>query len=191
MNKYKTILDEIAKIVGVEIQQSENQKVEFAKATLKDGTTILFEGELAEGIDILVSTPDGDVPAPDGVHTLEDGTEVETAGGKVVKITAPKAEEVEQPEAEQPVQQNDELIARIDTLESIVKELADKVNGQTEVQQKIQKVLQKLSEEPINEPVTKTEQVNNSTQTNHPVEQYFKGNEAKQLGIVFKAINKK
>jgi hypothetical protein len=61
----------------------------FIEAKLKDGTIVKVEGEgLAEGAAVKVVTedmPDG-IAAPDGVHSLEDGTEVETKDGLIVSV---------------------------------------------------------------------------------------------------------
>lgn len=65
----------------------------FAEATLKDGTVIKWEGELAEGVAVMAITADGEVPAPDGNHQLEDGTIVTTVGGLVTEIEAPQSED--------------------------------------------------------------------------------------------------
>lgn len=65
----------------------------FGEATLVDGTIVKWEGELSEGSALLVVSPEGDVSAPDGVHELEDGTVIETAGGLVLSIKAVGSEE--------------------------------------------------------------------------------------------------
>ena len=61
----------------------------FVEAKLKDGTIVKVEGEgLAEGAAVKVITedmPDG-IPAPDGIHMLEDGTEIETKEGLIVSV---------------------------------------------------------------------------------------------------------
>ena len=61
----------------------------FVEAKLKDGTIVKVEGEgLAEGAAVKVITedmPDG-IAAPDGVHMLEDGTEIETKEGLIVSV---------------------------------------------------------------------------------------------------------
>ena len=61
----------------------------FVEAKLKDGTVVKVEGDsLAEGAAVKVITeemPDG-IAAPDGVHMLEDGTEIETNGGMIVSV---------------------------------------------------------------------------------------------------------
>jgi len=65
----------------------------FVEAKLKDGTVVKVEGDsLAEGAAVKVVTeemPDG-IAAPDGVHMLEDGTEIETNGGMIVSVKSPE-----------------------------------------------------------------------------------------------------
>lgn len=69
----------------------------FVEAKLKDGTIVKVEGEgLAEGAAVKVVTedmPDG-IPAPDGVHMLDDGTEVETKDGLIVSVKSPESMEI-------------------------------------------------------------------------------------------------
>ena len=80
-----------------EIEVSEGKitavKELFVEAKLKDGTVVKVEGDgLAEGAAVKVVTadmPDG-IAAPDGVHTLEDGTEVETKDGLIVSVKTPE-----------------------------------------------------------------------------------------------------
>ena len=66
----------------------------FGEAILVDGTIVKWEGDLVEGAALVVVLPEGEVAAPDGMHELEDGTIIETAGGLVVSIQA-VGEEVE------------------------------------------------------------------------------------------------
>ena len=66
----------------------------FLDAKLADGTQIKVEGDaLAEGAKVVVVTEQGEIPAPDAVHELEDGTKVETKDGGVVRIEEAKSEE--------------------------------------------------------------------------------------------------
>ena len=65
----------------------------FGEATLADGTVIKWEGELATGVAVMAITADGEVPAPDGEHQLEDGTIVTTVGGLVTEIESPQPED--------------------------------------------------------------------------------------------------
>ena len=68
----------------------------FVDAKLVDGTQIKVEGEgLMEGAKVVVVTAEGEIPAPDGVHELEDGTKVETKEGVIARIEEKEAPEVE------------------------------------------------------------------------------------------------
>ena len=59
----------------------------FIDAKLIDGTEIKVEGEsLVQGAKVLVKTAEGEIPAPDGTHELEDGTKVRTVGGVIEQI---------------------------------------------------------------------------------------------------------
>jgi hypothetical protein len=74
----------------------------FLDAKLVDGTVVKVEGDgLAEGAKVVVVTADAEIPAPDGVHELEDGTKIETKDGIIAKIEeiAADVEEGETPEA--------------------------------------------------------------------------------------------
>ena len=72
----------------------------FVDAKLVDGTQIKVEGDsLMEGAKVVVVTAEGEIPAPDGVHELEDGTKVETKEGVIARIEE-KVEEAEGPEVE-------------------------------------------------------------------------------------------
>ena len=68
----------------------------FVDAKLVDGTQIKVEGDrLMEGAKVVVVTAEGEIPAPDGVHELEDGTKVETKEGVIARIEEKEGPEVE------------------------------------------------------------------------------------------------
>lgn len=81
-----------------EVEETVEQK--FEEATLVDGTIVKWEGELAEGVALVVVMPEGEVAAPDGIHELSDGTVVETAGGLVVNIEAIDAQKEDEKDEE-------------------------------------------------------------------------------------------
>lgn len=59
----------------------------FIDAKLVDGTEIKVEGDsLAQGAKVVVKTAEGEIPAPDGVHELADGTKVRTVNGIIEQI---------------------------------------------------------------------------------------------------------
>lgn len=86
----------------IEVQDGTIKAVKqiFVDAKLVDGTPIKVEGEsLMEGAKVVVVTAEGEIPAPDGVHELEDGTKVETKEGVIARIEE-KVMEPEKPEIE-------------------------------------------------------------------------------------------
>jgi hypothetical protein len=85
----------------IEVSNSEISVVKeiFIDAKLKDGTVVKVLGEaLVAGAKIVVVKDGMEVPAPDAVHELEDGTKVETKGGVISNVE--KAGEVEEVEAQ-------------------------------------------------------------------------------------------
>jgi hypothetical protein len=85
---------ELKKFVFGEGEQAPNdeapaqeEKKKMGTATLEDGTVIQWEGELATGVAVEVLTEEGEaVPAPDGRHSVSDGTIVITENGIVTEI---------------------------------------------------------------------------------------------------------
>lgn len=89
-----------------ELEVAESQIVSvkeiFVDAKLVDGTAIKVSGDgLVEGAKVSVVTEEGEIPAPDGIHELEDGTKVETKEGIIAKIEE-AVKEAEAPEMEEP-----------------------------------------------------------------------------------------
>lgn len=74
---------------------------EFTEATLADGTTISYEGELAEGTAVMVISQEGEAPIPDGEYELEDGATFTTKSG-VVETYTPAEETPEGEEGKAP-----------------------------------------------------------------------------------------
>ena len=100
-NKITKVSDEFERVVlengsyrlvenfNIEVSNGEIVAVKeiFLDATLADGTVIKVEGDsLVEGAKVVVVTEDAEIPAPDGVHELEDGTKVETKDGIIAKV---------------------------------------------------------------------------------------------------------
>ena len=112
----------------------------FVEAKLKDGTIVKVEGEgLAEGAAVKVITedmPDG-IAAPDGVHMLEDGSEIETKEGLIVSIKEAikegdaevKASEDEMPEDIEDIDGGDPIqIELMEMLKDFMKKMAEKMS---------------------------------------------------------------
>ena len=81
----------------VEVVNGEIKSVKeiFIDAKLADGTVVKVEGDtLLEGAKVVVVTEDAEIPAPDGVHELEDGSKIETKDGIIVKVEEMLEEEL-------------------------------------------------------------------------------------------------
>jgi hypothetical protein len=76
--------------LGEEIKMRFNDEpapIQFGELTLVDGTIIKYEGDApAIGSALIVVTPEGEVPAPDGVHETDSGLLIQTEGGVITEI---------------------------------------------------------------------------------------------------------
>lgn len=100
MNKPKLTAKEAIMQIGNLLKLDFAKVEKFESAKLKDGTEIMWDGDLSEGAALMVVAADGNqMPAPDATHELEDGTMVTTVGGLVTAIEGPSViSEVETPE---------------------------------------------------------------------------------------------
>ena len=58
----------------------------FVDAKLEDGTQIKIEGDVIDlGAKVSVVQGDAEVPAPDGVHTLDNGDKITTVDGVITR----------------------------------------------------------------------------------------------------------
>jgi preprotein translocase subunit YajC len=108
MNKNKITAKEALMQIGKLLKMDFAKIEKFKSAKLADGTEVMWEGDLTEGAAIMVVSEDGNqMPAPDAVHELEDGTKVTTVGGLVTAIEGKEKEEVE-------VEMADDSMAKIE-----------------------------------------------------------------------------
>lgn len=128
---------------------------QFAEVAAKDGSTLVYDGELAEGVAVFVVTSEGNKPVEDGVVELADGTILECAGGVVTKITQmavkpeeKKPEEMEglTPDVEKAIADyvskvKDELQAQIDELKSMMGEYSKA----PDINEKVDKAIEDLN----------------------------------------------
>jgi len=130
---YKLKLNQVREILGMEV------KLESAK--LQDGVTVVEYEKLEPGMPVFVVSEDGSTktPAPEGYHTLEDGTVIKVdAQGVIAEITTEEAEatEDEAPVADEAVVEvaGEEVIEepKIDVAmeESIIEKVTEKVAEQ-------------------------------------------------------------
>jgi hypothetical protein len=68
------------------------RKLNFATATLQDGTIVYYDGELSVGTAIFIDEAMTE-PAPDADHVAEDGTIITTVDGVVTEIKPVEVEE--------------------------------------------------------------------------------------------------
>lgn len=121
MSNSKSAIQEIKSLM-VQFGFLKNEETEIVKeifldAKLVDGTAIKVSGEgLVEGAKVVVITEEGEIPAPDGVHELEDGTKVETKEGIIAKIE----EMLEEPEMEKPKAEVEIEVSKEEKMESEV-----------------------------------------------------------------------
>lgn len=110
MNLYQSKLNQIKIALGMDVK--------MVDAVLKDGVTKVSAETLEPGSKIYVVAEDGTkAPAPEGIHQLEDGTEVYVdANGTITQVELPE-QEVEVEAAETPA----EIPAGEDTAEQPTK----------------------------------------------------------------------
>lgn len=123
----------------------------FLDAKLADGTQIKVEGDsLVEGAKVVVVTEQGEVPAPDAVHELEDGSKVETKDGVIVKIEAPMMEEESEKVVEAPASDVGvpEQIELMDMLKEFIKKMSDKMASMEEKMSSVEQNFEAFKKEP-------------------------------------------
>lgn len=136
---------------NIEVKGGEIKSVKqiFVSAKLIDGTEIKVEGDgLVEGAKVVVVTPDAEVPAPDGVHELEDGSKVETKDGLIVSVEEKLEEEGEgepMPEGEPKAEVKPEEPIEVEMLEMLkdfVKKMSEKMSN---IEEKVAEVESQFS----------------------------------------------
>jgi hypothetical protein len=126
----------------------ETVKEVFLDAKLADGTAIKVEGDsLVEGAKVVVVTPDAEIPAPDAVHELEDGTKIETKDGIIVAIQQPGAEGVN-PEVEVEVPAMGMSKEMMDMLKEFVSKMGEKMAQMESNYSKLQNEFNSFKKEP-------------------------------------------
>lgn len=106
MNFYKNKLNQIRVMLGMDVKMVES--------VLEDGVTKVETESLEPGFELFVVSEEGEkAPAPEGTHTLEDGTKVTVdAEGKITlveKAEEPKVEVEVEAAAEEEVKVEEEV----------------------------------------------------------------------------------
>jgi hypothetical protein len=111
-NKIVTGINTLLEKAGASFRVGVQVEVKMmAETKTKDGVVVATPAEeFAEGVEVFVLPAEGGepVPAPDGIHILEDETTIEVLDGKIVSI---KAKEVEEAEMSDDVRQAVEALA--------------------------------------------------------------------------------
>lgn len=149
-----------------ELEVAESQIVSvkelFVDAKLVDGTAIKVSGEgLVEGAKVMVVTEEGEIPAPDGVHELEDGTKVETKEGVIAKIEEVVKEEpeMEEPKVEIEVKKEEEMY---ELVKEFVAKMGEKIKKMEEQMSSLSSDFNSFKKEPAAKKIAdgKTEKFN-------------------------------
>jgi hypothetical protein len=130
----------------------------FLEAKLVDGTVVKVEGEdLVEGAAVKVVTEQGEVPAPNGLHELEDGKKVQTVDGVIVKIEEPKAEievEMEDSMPEVEVEEESDDSELMDLLKKLMEKMYKKMGDMEEKMSTLENNFNKFKKEPAGKKVS-------------------------------------
>jgi hypothetical protein len=86
-----TFISELATLVKKHLSPT---KLNFKDIMLPDGSTLRYEGDMPMvQMPVTIVQPDGsELPAPDAVYEMEDGTSIEVIEGIIVTVTPPVAE---------------------------------------------------------------------------------------------------
>ena len=132
----------------------------FVEAKLKDGTVVKVEGDsLAEGAAVKVVTeemPDG-IAAPDGVHMLEDGSEVETKDGIIVSVKSPEGMMDGESDAmpEDSVDAGDPIqIELMEMLRDFVKKISEKMSSMEQKMESMNNEFSAFKSEPAGKKIS-------------------------------------
>ena len=132
---------------------------------MADGTVVKVEGDsLVEGKKVVVVTEEAEIPAPDGVHELEDGTKVETKDGLIVKVEEKVMEgpEMEKPEVEIELPSLALEKEMVDMVKDFVSKMGEKISKMEQDYAKLQNEFNSFKKEPAGKKVAdgKTETFN-------------------------------
>jgi len=163
---------------SIEVVDGEIKTVKeiFLEATLSDGTVVKVEGEtLLEGAKVVVVQEDSEIPAPDGIHELSDGTKIETKEGVIVKVEE-MVDEKEEEEVKEELK--DKVIEEptvpslamskemVDMLKEFVKKMGEKMSEMEDSYSKLENEFKAFKQEPAGKKISdgKTEfnKINNS-----------------------------
>ena len=148
---------------SIEVKDGKIESVKeiFVDAKLIDGTVVKVEGDsVVEGAKVVVVTEQGELPAPDGVHELEDGSKIETKDGAIVMVSPAEVEEVEDvasgPDANEmpPVGGEKVDVEMIDLLKEFIKKMSEKMNAMEAKLSSVQSEFNSFKKEPAGKKIS-------------------------------------
>lgn len=136
----------------------------FAEVKTDKGS-LIYDGELAVDIEVMVEDEEGNVvAAPDGEYNLEDGRVVVVKDGKVAEIKeAPVTEETIKEVLEEEAPAKDEKDLRIEELEGLLKDrdaIIEELNAKIK---DLESKLNEPAEEALEMKASAQEKINNFT----------------------------
>lgn len=161
MNKPKITAKEALMQIGKLLKMDFAKIEKFNSAKLADGTEVMWDGDLTEGAAIMVVTDGNQMPAPDAVHELEDGTMITTVGGLVTAIEGKEKEEVEVEMADDTMSKMEERMAacesKMSEMETKMSEMFKNYESKFEEANKVNQskfeaikvIIDEIAEEPI------------------------------------------
>jgi hypothetical protein len=137
----------------------ETVKEIFLDAKLADGTVVKVSGDsLVEGAKVVVVQGDAEVPAPDGVHELEDGSKIETKDGIIAKVEemVDDLEEGKSPEVEVEVKAPEVSMEKeiMEMLQDFVKRVGQKMSDMEESYNSLQNEFNAFKKEPAGKKIS-------------------------------------
>lgn len=157
----------------IEVANGEIKSVKeiFIDAKLADGTVVKVEGDtLLEGAKVVVVTADAEIPAPDGVHELEDGTKIETKDGIIARVEEVMVDEMPKeaapmaPANDEPATEGKEVeVEMLEMLKDFIKKMSEKMSNMENNYNSLQNEFKAFKKEPAAKPIAngKTERFNN------------------------------
>lgn len=123
--KANEALAKIRVMLGMEAE-AEPVSVALAEATLIDGNVVKVEGEFEPGKTLLLVTPDGEVPAPEGIHETDTLLITVDASGVIVSVEEKMVEEAPVVEEEM----SNDVVSQIAALIAPLNEKISKLEAQ-------------------------------------------------------------
>lgn len=160
----------------IEVENGEIKSVNeiFVDAKLADGTVVKVEGDgLVEGAKVVVVTEDAEIPAPDGIHELEDGSKIETKDGVIVKVEEVMGDELPKegeapmapaPDVDAPATEGPKVdVELLEMLKDFVKKMSEKMGSLEDKVKDVEAQFNSFKKEPAAKPIAngKTEKFNN------------------------------